>query len=592
MNSALSWAELSQIEWRAPLAWLVLLLPLITHFIARSRQPAWQAYAEPHLQAWAVQTPAIMPSLPRNRLWNALFYVLLACALAGPRLPINTQSGTRAQHDIDIMVVLDVSASMAATDVPPNRLQRAKLKLQDLIARLHGERLGLIVYAGEAGLLAPLSHDLAAFQDLANLADETLFDEAGSNLAAALGIALKSFARAETADSTNAPPAKRARAVLLLSDAEASSLSGAAGPAAISAARALGAAHIPLYVLALNSESGAAIPLKDGGQVFQQGATVMSVADLPGYRSLTALSGGALAVVQNDDGDWNQLYDRGLLGVRATRDASDPSLAWRELFAYPLAAALLLLLLRGLSINRGTTLLAAALASSGARADDAQWRAAYQAYGHAQYLSAQQQYAELSGFEARMGEGAAAYKRHDYNYAREQFTRALLRAGTPQQSADALFNLGNSYFFGGNLIAAADAFSEVLRLRPQDGRARKNLTYTQAQLARRAAGVRQAEGIPGRRGRGVGDAPFDAESPLGMAPDKDEKRPLLALQAPDATEARRLGNTANVTVGKQEAHQRAALKQLDLLKDQRLAVSKQLLKQDAERAPPADMPPW
>ena len=581
MSWGLSGGELAQIEWRAPAAWLILLLPLLPRLLARWRTPAWEHYAEPHLQAWALRRSGIAPHCVWCTLYDAAIFALLACALAGPRLPIETQGGGRAQHDIDIMVVLDVSPSMAATDIAPYRLLRAKLKLQDLQTRLHGERLGLIAYSGEAGLLLPLNHDLRAFQSNLDLASDALFDAPGSNLAAALELAQKTL-----------QASKRPRAILLLSDAEASSLSGVAGDAALSAARSLNTAHIPLYILALGSEAGATIPLKEGGSIFVDGAAVISRADIPGYRALAQMSGGTLALVRDDEGDWRTLYDNGLLKLRAPADTNDVSRAWRELFAYPLALAFILLLLRGLRLKPSALLLAASLGSSQAQADDATLRAAYDAYTQGAYLNAQQGYAQLPGYAARMGEGAAAYKRRDYSYAQQQFSLALIRATSATQTADALFNLGDSYISSGNLVAAADAFAGVLRLRPNDVRAQKNLSYTQAQLARRAANAPQTAGIPGRRGAGVVDAPAGAETPLSMAQEKDETRPLLELETSDARNARRTGRALNAAKGSTEADRRAALKQLDLLKDDKLAVSKQLLKQDAQRKPSADMPPW
>ncbi len=579
--NGLSLSELSQIQWRAPAACLIVLLPLVPLLFARWLRPTWERYADKHLQAWALRHSGTLAHFDSHILWQGLMWASLACALAGPRLPLAVDAGVRAQHVMDIMVVLDVSSSMAAGDITPTRLQRAKLELQDLQTRLHGERLGLIVYAGEAGLLSPLSHDLSAFQEAVALADDSLFDEAGSNLGAALRLAQKTL-----------NPRKRPGAILLLSDTEASSLSGASGEAALAAAGELRKAKIPLYILALGTEAGSTIPLRDGGEAFQDGASVVSRADFAGYRALAKLSGGLLVPVRDGDADWAQLYESGLLTISAPVDASDSSRAWRELFAYPLALALLILFAQGWRFKRRGVLALAALGSLNAQADDGGWRSAYTAYTQGAYLNAQQAYASLPGFDARMGEGAAAYKRRDYSYAREQFSAAWLAAKTPSQSADALFNLGNSFYFSGAYVAAVDAYGAVLNLRPQDQRARQNLRAAQIQLARRAAAVAQAEGIPGKRGRGVGDAAFDPAAPLSMAPNKDENRPLQAMESLNARNAHQVGMGASFAASATEANQSAALKQLDLLKDYKATVSKQMLKQDAERAPPVGMQPW
>lgn len=580
-------AELLQLEWRAPAWSLLALMPVLFSLLTRWRKQQWNRYAEPHLQPWALRHGTAR----QQNVWRTAgqwgFWLLLACALAGPRLALETTleaapgGAQQTRHDMDLMVVLDVSPSMAALDIAPNRLARAKLKLQDLAARLHGERIGLIVFSGEAGLLLPLTHDTQIFMASLELANEKLFEERGSYLAAGLDLARRNL---------NDP--KRSRAVLLLSDAEASSLSGAAGNAAIHAAQTLKTAGIPLYALALASDAGAAIPLAEGGTLQQDGAPVVSRVDLAGYQ---ALAGGGVAQVSDGDNDINTLYDHGILTLPASKGGLDKTRTWRELFAYPLTLALLLLLLNYLRWSRRGVLVAATIAASGAaQADDEAWREAHQAYMQKQYLVAQQQYRRLDGFEARMGEGAAAYRRKDFAYANRQFSRALMQANQSTQRADALFNLGNSYYYAGNPDAAADAFQGVLNYRPDDRSAKENLARARSKLARHDQMTPQQDGISGRKGRGLseGESAANDDSPQGMKPDKNEQRPLVNLNETDAEKARRLGASANAGPSALDADRRAALKKLDLLSDQRAETFQQILKQDAKREPPVGMPPW
>ena len=578
----MSVAELLHMEWRAPLWGWIALTPLLFAWLAAWRKPAWNRYAELHLQPWAVRQGAPLQHGKLRWLTTWLFWLLLACALAGPRLPLETADARQTRHDMDVLIVLDVSPSMAAVDVAPNRLLRAKLKLQDFAAGLHGERIGLIVYSGEAGLLLPLTRDIQAFSDVLALPIETLFEDKGSHLAAALDLARRTLA-----------DTGRSRAVLLLTDAEASSLSGDAGNATVNAARALKTAGIPLSVLMLASDAGAAIPLADGGTVTQNGAPVISRPDFSGYQTLAEMTGGKSARISDDKSDLSALYDHGILALPASKAMRDTTRTWREFFAYPLALAIILLLASQLRFTRRGALLAATLAaSSAAQADDGAMRDAYQAYQHGQYLLAQQAYHPIAGFAARMGEGAAAYRRKDYAYANQQFTLALLQARSTTQRADALFNLGDSYFYAGNPAAAADAFDGVLRYRPSDQGAKQNLARARGKLVLRNNQLVQKDGIPGRRGRGLGEGEADAESPMSMAPEKDENRPLVNPNAFDAANARRLGLAPQTARSDLDATRRAALKKLDLLTDQRADTFKQVLKQDATRNPPPGMPPW
>lgn len=577
----MNWSLWQQIEWRAPAWLLIAMMPLLFHAWTRWRVQQWTRYAEPHLQEWAVRKGATVQQSLWRILSDWLFWIFIAIALAGPRLPLDTLDGKRqTRHDIDLMVVLDVSTSMTAVDVIPSRLARAKLELQELLSQLRGERLGLIVYSGESGLLLPLTHDMAAFQHSLALADESLFNMPGTNLGAALRLARRHLSNTQ-----------RTRAILLVSDSESSSLSGAAGEIALQATHALKAAGIPVYVFTIASEEGGAVPESEGSTL-QQLEQVYSRPDIAGYRTLAALGGGRVITVRDDDRDLNALYAQGILHLPTSEDQLDKTRSWRELFAYPLALAILLLLITHLRWSRRGLLVVALTGSAGAQADDARWREAYAAYTQKQFLLAQQHYRGLAGYQARMGEGAAAYRRKDFIYATRQFTQALLLAHTANERADALLNIGNSFFYVGNLRAASDAFAGVLRYRNNDPRALENLARVRSGLRQRNAMMPQQDGIPGRKGRGLGQAVNNAESSRGIENEKDDTRLLDSLNLENAAEAKSLGEAASKKEVEVHANRRAALKKLELLGDHRVPTIKQILKQDASSEAPPDMPPW
>ncbi len=151
------------LDWATPWAGLLALAPLLLAWLARRRQRRLNAWADPHLLPWAVAARGVRR--PVTGWIDALAWLLLAVAAAGPRLPLELPASVDSvpRHGLSLMVVLDVSASMAATDIAPSRLQRARLELADLAGRLRGERVGLIVYAGRAGLLLPPTEDPALF---------------------------------------------------------------------------------------------------------------------------------------------------------------------------------------------------------------------------------------------------------------------------------------------------------------------------------------------------------------------------------------------------------------------------------------------
>ena len=186
---------LAQLDWATPWGALLLLVPLVLSVIAWRRRARLEAWAEPHLQPWAVAEKGVGRGSRGIAAWLA--WCLLALAAAGPRLPLadpDDSQNPAAGHVMSIMAVLDVSASMSAADIAPDRLTRARLELADLSRRLDGERLGLVLYAGEAGQLLPPTGDMRLFDRALQQAGPELVDAQGSNLAAALDLAAKKLA--------------------------------------------------------------------------------------------------------------------------------------------------------------------------------------------------------------------------------------------------------------------------------------------------------------------------------------------------------------------------------------------------------------
>ncbi len=476
------------IDWATPPGALLFLLPLILAALAWRRRQKLAAWADPQLLPWAVAAAG-----EHRRDWRRaldwLAWALLALAAAGPRLPLDDASTadapTAARHVMSVMIALDVSASMAATDVAPDRLQRARLELVDFAARLKGERLGLLLHAGRAGVMLPPTDDTALLLRAIDQAGMDLIEEPGSNVAAALDVAAIALAKEKT----------RSRAVLLLTDADADSLTGAAGEAARNAAVKLKAAGIPLYVLALASPGGGAIPLADGGLAQRDGGEVLSRPDARGYGDLAQITSGRYVNVADGDSDWASLYDSGIAQLPADAIAPDRVRAWQPLFGWPLGLALVLFLLAHLppTWRRRTApaaaLLLALIFSSGheAQANDTR-QAAWQAYQAERWGEAEKLYAGIGGaavYDGQMGAGASAWKLKNYGRATRHFGAALLLARDARQRNAALYNLGNAHYATTRWQAAAEAYRAVLLAEPNNEAAAANLVRAETQLRKR-----------------------------------------------------------------------------------------------------------
>jgi Ca-activated chloride channel family protein len=132
---------------------------------------------------------------PRLQITKAVLLVLAVAALvtALGRPQFGTRVETVRREGQDIVVALDLSNSMLAEDIAPNRLQRAKLAVAQLIGRLDGDRIGLVAFAGEAFVQSPLTSDYAAATLFLNAMGPDIIPVQGTNLGAALDVALDAF---------------------------------------------------------------------------------------------------------------------------------------------------------------------------------------------------------------------------------------------------------------------------------------------------------------------------------------------------------------------------------------------------------------
>ena len=312
---------LAGLDWRAPWWGLLALQPLLLRVWTLRRRQRLEAYADAHLQPWAVGP---RPSLsPGPALAYGLAWLLLAAAAAGPRLPLLADAAGRLvpDHQSSLYVLLDLSESMAETDIAPTRQIRARLELDDWLARLSGERVGLIVYAGSAGVLLPPTDDSAVFRRALGLAEPGLIEARGTRLDAALELAGHQLQAATT----------RSRAILLLSDCAAEGLSGAAGDAVRTAARKLARQGIPVFVFGVGS---APLGLTEAGN-----AAARRPMDVATCQDLARLTGGRFALVANR----GAAALAALVGTRGDPPRREQARAWRELYPWLLAPALALL---------------------------------------------------------------------------------------------------------------------------------------------------------------------------------------------------------------------------------------------------------
>ena len=202
-------------------AWALLAVPAALWLYwraARKRRTARERFGDP---ATVEQLASALRPWRRTLKAGLVVGALLlgVVALIGPRW--GTKVRTVERRGVDLVVALDVSASMRAQDVPPSRLRRAKNEIRDLVGRLSGDRVGLVLFAGDGFVQCPLTTDYGAFRLFLDAAASDQVSTPGTDLRAAVDAAVQAFGAARPSpDTTAAPTEQRPRALLLISDGE------------------------------------------------------------------------------------------------------------------------------------------------------------------------------------------------------------------------------------------------------------------------------------------------------------------------------------------------------------------------------------
>lgn len=279
------------------------------------------------------------PRRLRLRLLGVLVYALVVIGLAGPRFGERTELLPR--KGLDVVFAIDVSSSMRARDVRPDRLERTKAELSLLFDRLRSHRIGIVAFAGTAFVQCPLTDDVEAARLFLSALDPSVVPQGGTDLGAGLFTAKNLF----EAEAEATPEVREAgRLLVVITDGE--DHEGGIDEAA----RALKAAGVTVLVLGVGSRLGEPIPLLDAnGSVIgykrdKKGDTIMTRLSPAVLEELASKSGGvALEVMQHPDFGASEIeaaigrLEKREREARIKRTRVDRSV-------WPLSAAFLLLL--------------------------------------------------------------------------------------------------------------------------------------------------------------------------------------------------------------------------------------------------------
>jgi Ca-activated chloride channel family protein len=169
------------------------LIPALGLFFWRTRQARKRALAQFGDLALVQKLSATLNRRARTTKNVLVLMTVTFLVLALARPQFGTRIETVTSEGQDVMVALDVSRSMLAEDVSPNRLERARLEIMRILQRLDGDRIGLVAFAGNAFVQSPLTVDYGAAALFLNAMDTDLIPIQGTNLGEALTVALDGF---------------------------------------------------------------------------------------------------------------------------------------------------------------------------------------------------------------------------------------------------------------------------------------------------------------------------------------------------------------------------------------------------------------
>ena len=255
---------------------------------------------------------------------------LLIFALARPQ--IGNKVEEVKQIGIDVFILLDVSASMKAEDLKPSRLEKAKNEIAMLIRKLQGDRIGLIIFAGDAYVQFPLTTDYSAANLFLNTVDVNSIPQQGTAIASAINLAAKSFDK----------KAATKKVMVIITDGEdhEGDIDSAVKDAADS--------DILIYTIGMGSPSGAPIPVygannnPTGFKKDANGATVLTKLDEVTLQRISSKGGGKYYLASSYQNELDLIY-KDLSSLEKSEYGSKKITDFDDKYFYFLIPALLFL---------------------------------------------------------------------------------------------------------------------------------------------------------------------------------------------------------------------------------------------------------
>jgi tetratricopeptide (TPR) repeat protein len=398
----------------------------------------------------------------------------LVLGIANLRIPTGSQKVSRS--GIDVMIALDVSKSMLAQDIKPNRLERARQLLGRLIDRLGNDRVGIVIFAGKAYLQMPLTGDLAAAKMYLSSASTGSVPTQGTVIGDALKMCYASFNNKE----------KKYKAVVLISDGEDHDETAA------KTAQQMADEGVSIYTVGIGSPGGATIEDEATGQLKmdENGNTVITRLNEEELKEIAVKGNGSYQLFTNTETVVNNLDAQ--LSTMDQRTVKDDSLInYKSFYQVFLALALLLLLIELLTPEMirkkikpaklvTTLFFAVFFSSSFAQGEKAIIKEGNDAYKNNEFAKAEDSYGKVlqenpGNTIAQYNMGNALYKNGKADEAIAAYDRSISQLSKPVEKSNAYHNKGVVLQNNKKIPECIEAYKNALKLDPNNEDARQNL---------------------------------------------------------------------------------------------------------------------
>jgi len=321
---------------------IIPILVILYFFAVRASKKNFRKFASMELKGFLLPLESGFRKGLKFSLWLVSFGILIV-ALAGP------QRGSKLREvqkrGSEIVIALDVSNSMLAEDIKPNRLETAKYSLNRMLNDMEDDKIGLIVFAGDAYTQIPITNDYGAARLFLNTVSTDMVSKQGTSLASAIELASRSF----TPESANEnSQSGKSRAVIIITDGENNEGD------AINAAKKAAEKGIIIHTIGLGTPDGVPIPVYLGSREFRRdkdGNVVVSKLDETGLKQIAAVSSGFYVRAGNNTAGLQQLMKK-ISEMDSEEYTATVFAEYIERYQYFIGIALFLLLIEFLIMQK------------------------------------------------------------------------------------------------------------------------------------------------------------------------------------------------------------------------------------------------